>query len=253
MKRLLHHLRHYPSRVPSLLWKNLCYPFTATAAELRFDRSAGIDTAGVIEASELGTGVDSKGYHAMPPKIARHMIAQVAPRARDYTFVDMGSGKGRLLLLAAQNPFRKIIGVELSKPLCEIAQRNVRKAAGRLNCIAPIDIVHADARMFALPDGKCTLFLYNPFCGETADHVVSNILRSFQAAPREIIILYYSDSFPARLSAPPFVRRDLPAQPSDRLYRYRSFGLRAVMFELTPEPGFAASRDGYASGRKDSA
>ena len=234
MKRLLHHLRHDASRVPALLWKNLRYPFSAAAAELRFDRSLGIDTAAVIEANELGNGVDAKGYHAMPPKIAEYMIAQVAPRAKDFTFVDVGSGKGRLVLIAARHPFRSVIGVELSAPLCEIARRNIQNAASRFNCIAPIEIVCADARTYAIPDGSCTLFFYDPFFGEVADRVVTNIVRSFEAAPREIIVLYYSDAFPARLSAPPFVRRDLPAQPRDRLYRYDSFGLRAAMFELAP-------------------
>jgi predicted RNA methylase len=246
MKRLMDHLRHDPSRVPVVLWKNLCYPFTAAAAERRFDRSAGIDTAGVIEAAELGLGVDAKGYHAMPPKIARYMIAQIAPRARDYTFVDIGAGKGRVLLIAAQIPFRKVIGIELSEPLCDVARQNVKKAAARLNCVTPIDVIHEDARTFVLPHGRCVLFLYNPFSGEVADQVVTNILRSFAAAPREIVILYYSDVLPERLSTPPFVKRDLPEQPKDRLYRYRRFGLRAAMFELLPEPGSAACGDGHA-------
>ncbi len=218
MKRLMRHVRRDPSRIPALLWQNLRYPFTAAAAELRFDRSLGIDTAGVIEADELGNGAGAKGYHAMPPKIAEYMIAQVASRAKEFTFVDVGSGKGRVVLIAARYPFRKVIGVELSEPLCQVARQNIRNAAARLNCITPIDIVHVDARTFVFPNGSCALFMYSPFIDEVADQVVNNILQSFEAEPREILILYYSDAFPARLSAPPFVKRDLPAQPKDRLY-----------------------------------
>jgi hypothetical protein len=236
VKRLVRHLRPDPSKVLGLIWKNVCFPFTVAAAELRYDRSFGIDTAGVIEASELGTGASAKGYHGMPPKIAEYMICQIAPRAKEFAFVDLGAGKGRVVLMAARYPFRKVIGVELSKSLCDIAWQNIQNGASRFHCVAPIEIIHADASTYAIPEGCCTLFLYNPFFGEIADRVVTNILRSFQTAPREIMILYYSDRFPARLLAPPFVKRELPAQPRDRLDRYNRFGLRAVMFELAPSP-----------------
>jgi len=239
IERALRHVRHDPLQIPALIWKNLCYPFTAEATELRYDRAMGIDTAGVIEADQLGHGAGAKCYHATPPGIAEFMIAQVAPRARDFTFVDVGSGKGRVLLLAARHPFRKVIGVELSEQLCRIARQNIRSAAHRLNCIAPIEIVHLDARNFVLPTGNCVLFLYSPFLNEVADPVINNVVQSFEAEPREIAVLYYSDVFPARLSLPPFVTRELPAQPRDRRYRYRRFDLRAVMFLLAPERGHA--------------
>ena len=219
-----------------LLWKNLCYPFSVAAAERRFDRSLGIDTAGDIQPGELGFGADANGYHAMPPKIAAHMIGQVAARATDFTFIDLGAGKGRVLLMAARHPFRRVIGVELYEPFCAIARRNLRNAASRCNLVAPVEIVHGDARQFEIPAGPCVFFLYNPFFGAVADGVLANILGSFAAAPRHIVILYYADRFPPRLSAPPFVARALPAQPRDRLDRYAAFGLRAAMFELIPQP-----------------
>ena len=234
MKRLMRHVRRDPSRIPALLWQNLRYPFTVAAAERRFDRSLGIETAGDIQANELGLGPDANGYHAMPPKIAECMIEQIMPRSKNFTFVDLGAGKGRVLLIASRWPFRKVIGVELFEPFCELARRNVRNAASRLNCIAPIEIIHADASSYVIPDGPCVFFLYNPFFGKVADGVVANILRSFETAPRDIIVLYYSDKLPARLGAPPFVKHEFPAQPRDCLDRYSAFGLRATMFELMP-------------------
>src|SRR5947208_15284999 len=39
----------------------------------------------------------------------------------DFTFIDLGSGKGRTLLMASDYPFRRILGVELLAGLDQLA------------------------------------------------------------------------------------------------------------------------------------
>jgi predicted RNA methylase len=41
------------------------------------------------------------------------------------TFVDIGSGKGRALIIAAEYAFKRIIGVEYSPSLATICRRNL--------------------------------------------------------------------------------------------------------------------------------
>src|SRR5262249_45180057 len=80
---------------------------------------------------------------------------------RNFTFVDMGPGKGRALLLAAEQPFARVIGVEVLPELHAIAQQNIAAAASRLVC-HKIESISADARIFQFPDGPLVVFLFNP-------------------------------------------------------------------------------------------
>jgi tRNA1(Val) A37 N6-methylase TrmN6 len=97
----------------------------------------------------------NNGYSAVAPSVFREAcrrwretLPSSAARVEAYTFVDGGAGKGRALLLAAELPFRKVIGVELNEALARIAQRNVilwkRLAQSQLK----IRAVHQDAAKF---------------------------------------------------------------------------------------------------------
>ena len=67
--------------------------------------------------------------------------------------MDIGAGMGRAMLLAAEMPFRAVIGVELNPTLVRIARRNLAlwRKAGRAR--APMRLVCGDAAEFAFPDG----------------------------------------------------------------------------------------------------
>ncbi len=94
------------------------------------------------------------------------------------TFVDLGAGMGRGVLLASELGFQKAIGVELHPFLANIARKNVRawRAAEREQ--APMRIVHGDAVDFELPAGPMLAFLFNPF-GAT---VLTRLLRTWRKA-----------------------------------------------------------------------
>lgn len=237
MTRWLSHLRD-PARLPALIWRNLRYPFTPAAAEARFDRALGIDTGGTILHPEMqpdgAATAFGIGYVGTPVSIAEHLVRKIADRARGFTFVDIGAGKGRILVLAARHPFARIVGVELADGLCEIARRNAAIVARRLPTAPPIDVVHADATTYELPSGPCVLFLYRPFVGDVAERVVQNIVTSFRDNPRPILILYYTQDFPAGLSDPIFKRHDVNDLPRDRMERFQKHGFRAGIFEALP-------------------
>jgi predicted RNA methylase len=103
-----------------------------------------------------------------------------------FAFVDLGSGKGRALMLAAAYPFRRIIGVEFARELHEAAQKNVLA----LPDDSKIELVHGDAADFRLPDGAVALFLYNPFGEELVRRVARNALSSLQENPRDFRLFY---------------------------------------------------------------
>lgn len=236
LQKLARHLRR-PGNLPALVWKNVTYPFSrkarARASETKFDRSLGIDTGGTVHVPNLG--VDEKraqsatAYDATPARIAEHLIDLIADRARGFTFIDMGSGKGRVLLLAARRPFARVVGVELSERLCRIARDNAAKFARRFPDLAPISIHNVDAAEYRIPDGPCVLYFYNPFDSSILDRIVANMRSSYERNPRKIVVVYYNPKFPD-VFGDLFVVTDrvekLPPDPMDRFG-----GFEALVFE----------------------
>jgi SAM-dependent methyltransferase len=106
----------------------------------------------------------------------------------DYVFIDLGSGKGQALLLAAHYAFKRVIGVEYSETLTAIALANVRAATG-LTCQS-VECICEDATEFDLPHDRAVLYLYDPFQGKVMDEVVRKIEQSLRAVPRDLWIVY---------------------------------------------------------------
>ncbi len=106
-----------------------------------------------------------------------------------YTFIDMGSGKGRVLFVAAEYPFRKVMGVEFSNALHDEAVANLRRYKFRGRRCSDIQPVHADAREFEFPDGNLVIYLFNPFGAEVMGRMLANLERSLERHPRHAIVV----------------------------------------------------------------
>lgn len=110
---------------------------------------------------------------------------------QDDVFLDIGSGLGRALILAAAHPFRRIIGVELSAELNDIASLNLNQAVNGARR-KDIELVNANATAYPIPHDVTVIFLYNPFKGPTLEKVLEQVRESHCAAPRRIRILYHN-------------------------------------------------------------
>jgi SAM-dependent methyltransferase len=106
-----------------------------------------------------------------------------------YTFIDMGSGKGRVLFVASEYPFRKVIGVEFSKDLHEEAVANLKRYNYSGRRCADIEPVLADAREYEFPDGNLVIYLFNPFGPEVMGRMLANLERSLERHPRHAIVV----------------------------------------------------------------
>src|ERR1700753_1079276 len=112
------------------------------------------------------------------------------PDVSGYTFIDMGSGKGRMLLLAAELPFRRILGVEFSSDLDAVARNNVKTYQNRKQVCFQIEPVHVDATQFEFPPEPSLVYFYYPFDQFVMEPVIQNLNRSLQEHPRDVIVLY---------------------------------------------------------------
>jgi SAM-dependent methyltransferase len=167
--------------------------FSRLAEELQ-ERRLGISTSQTVELPDLG--VNNPSYHrysATTYGTFRNIMRHVDIRANEDVFVDFGAGKGRAVVLAAQYPFRKVIGVELCEPLAEVARRNVAAASRHLKC-GNVEIVQADATQWPLPDDATVLFFFNPFHGEFLDGVFAGVRESLARSPRRLTVIFVRSS-----------------------------------------------------------
>jgi hypothetical protein len=104
-------------------------------------------------------------------------------------FIDFGSGKGRVVFQAARYPFARVVGVEISEALNEVARRNVERNRHRLVC-QNVVLVTTDAAGFEVPDDMTVAYFFYPFSGSTFERVLENIVASLDRRPRRVTLIY---------------------------------------------------------------
>ncbi len=154
-----------------------------------FDRRLGVDTRGY---SDLR-------YEPTPADVFHEMISKLPFDPREFVFVDFGSGKGKVLMLAAQYPFLSVVGVELWEDFHRIALDNLKSFRERAVCAAKVTSLRMDAADFPLPDAPLVLYFFNPFPEAVLTRVLSNLKESLSRAPRRVFVLFYA---PVRRGAP---------------------------------------------------
>jgi predicted RNA methylase len=142
------------------------------------------------EFSPYAKNRDNFRYQTIGYWHARRLLRVVKPGSKDTVF-DIGCGMGRILCLAAQEPVRKCVGIELQEPLCQVARRNAARLRKRK---APIEIVWGDAARVDLSEGTIYL-LFNPFGPETLRDTFENIRGSLAQKPRAIKVVYYHSKY----------------------------------------------------------
>jgi hypothetical protein len=139
-----------------------------------FDLIRGTDTGGIdplwkfnIDSPNASSGVR---YQPSPEEAiadAIRFLNNVDPNHT--TFVDLGCGKGRPLIVASELGFRQIIGVEFASELVDAAKANL----SHLGIVA--SVYHCDAAEFEFPAEPMVVFLYNPFGPDVLARVLENL------------------------------------------------------------------------------
>lgn len=132
-----------------------------------FDTEWESDTAGAYDydADHAETlGADATGYEGTRVDVVRHAFSLLPVDPSRTDFVDIGSGKGRVAMLAAQHGFRRVVGIELNEELHDVAVANLAAARPRLGD-ADIELHRGSALDHELPDGPLVVFMFNPFTG----------------------------------------------------------------------------------------
>jgi SAM-dependent methyltransferase len=153
------------------------------------DRILGVDTAQRVELARLGLEDPERvNYEAAGWRELRRVL-RPAEVSRDDVFLDLGSGKGRMILLASRYRFGRVIGVEIAEPLTAIARRNVERCRLRPRC-GEIELVTADVLDYRVPDDVSVVYMFNPFRGAIFDAVVAELIASVDRRPRPLRVIH---------------------------------------------------------------
>jgi hypothetical protein len=170
-----------------------------------FDQMHDVDTSGLVPAKHLVTGHANDehvtAYYGVAPSILRKLIDEwretIPPHPiSSYTFIDIGAGKGRGLLVASEFHFRKVIGIELNPDLVAIARKNVAHWAhshaedSTSPRLAPIEILEQDALDYEFPATPTLLFLFHPFEAPVLRKLLRNVETQFAKRPDTLDLLY---------------------------------------------------------------
>ena len=160
----------------------------------RFDLKYQLDTQTPVQLANLETAAPSAKfahrYQGTPIAILHRIIRRLKLDRQRFTFIDLGSGKGRVLLIAAQYPFKSVIGVEFSKTLHDIALSNIGKFIGAGATHTNVDSINCDAGEFDFSEiGDKIVFCYNPFGADLMLRVLDN-LDAPARKPGETIFAY---------------------------------------------------------------
>src|SRR5579871_826548 len=129
-----------------------------------FDIKWGVQTSGLIPGRLLKAGHKhdrhSTAYFGVAPSVFRALIrrwqrTKPAAPIEQYTFIDVGAGMGRAMLLAASYPFQRVVGIEINPALAKIAQKNVKiwRAAGKAP--VPMEVICGDVVEAPIAEGPC--------------------------------------------------------------------------------------------------
>ena len=194
---------------------------TREEATRAFDGEHGVETGGYIPGEQLKLDAmrrrHATAYEAILPHEFHAMMSAAGPVASGRTFVDLGCGKGRPLLLATSHPFVRIVGVEFSDDLAQRARQNAvafRGDSGDSPARPEIRVVTLDAAEFEFPAGPLVVFLFDPFREPVMERVVANLTRAMEREARPVTVVYANSRHAALFERVPFPVRVVHGRPT---------------------------------------
>lgn len=153
-------------------------------------------TSGAVAWRDRLLGMFHSSYQPTEPEAFHEMLdalrQQTSLDFRDFTFLDLGSGKGRTLLMASDYPFRRIVGVELLPALHRVAEENLRLYKSEAQKCFALEAICGDANDFSFPDEPLVVYLFNPLPESGMRRVTANLDQSLRACPRAVYVVYYN-------------------------------------------------------------
>lgn len=154
--------------------------------EEKWDRLLQIRTSGRDDSH-----ADQYRYPYEPtPYCVLERLADSGYLRKGNTLLDYGCGKGRVEFFLSWQTRCRSIGIEYDERIYEKAAENQKRAAAA----GRVTFELANAEQFQVPEEVDRIYFFNPFSLEILQKVISRIIDSYYAAPREILLFFYYPS-----------------------------------------------------------
>ena len=162
--------------------------------DIDFDWDYRVDTtsANVSRRADLLAVLTGHRYQPSDPAVFHESIRGLAIDYSQFRFIDLGSGKGRTLLMASEYPFQRILGVEAVPALHRVAVQNIRKYRSATQKCFDVESFCGDARDFQFPLEPLVLFLFNPLPEAGLRVMMANLRTSLGMHPRPLYAVYHN-------------------------------------------------------------
>jgi hypothetical protein len=200
----------------------------AHAGRSDFDLRYGVETDGDVGGdrtflSDLeipsANWIYGKDYSAIAPDRFFGVLSSFRLNWEEFAFVDLGSGKGRALLLATEFPFQKIVGIEFAPALHAVALRNIQSYSSPTQRCKSVQSICMDFTEFRLPAEPCLVYLFDPCREKTLEKTLHNVHMSWREHPRRIVLVYVSPVHERVFDSAAFLRK----LPTSAEYWYRAY------------------------------
>jgi hypothetical protein len=160
-----------------------------------FDEKYGTDTGGTREIGSLDVVASPAARFAVrydPSNEAsvRALLDNLQIEYSRFNFIDFGSGKGRVLLVAAGFPFKAVLGIEFSRELHEVAVQNLARLPPAVTRAGSVRSIYGDASSFELPQSDLVCYFYNPFGVPIMRAVAAHLAAHHERYGYRVIVIY---------------------------------------------------------------
>ena len=129
-------------------------------------------------------------YGPSNPRLVRAVLDGLVFDYAQFSFIDYGSGKGRVLIVAAGFPFKEVIGIEFSRELHETALKNIARIMRDMIRYGEVTNPHCDAASFQPPKSNLVCYFYNPFEPPIMAAVAARLISHYEQSGSKIIVIY---------------------------------------------------------------
>jgi len=200
-----------------------------------YDWTHGTETSKMAWSESLVTDSEKKVHaNCYQPSKARPFSRLVSELnlPRGTAFVDVGAGKGRMLLVAAEYGFDRIVGVELCADLSARARQNVEIFRKTRRNLPDIHVVNSDVVKFSIPDGDVVFYLNNSFGIPVLMQFLQIIRRALDSSSRRVWMIY---------SPPVFDSAVQESRVFNDRRRYEFGGVEFIVYAAGPRTGSTAA------------
>jgi hypothetical protein len=161
--------------------------------DVEYDWDYRVDTTGAtVGWRDRLLGLFHSPYQPTEPALFREMLQNLPLDLSKFVFIDIGSGKGRTLLMASDFPFRRILGVELLPALHRVCRENLRRYQSKSQKCFAVEAMCGDACQFVFPTEAAVVYLFNPLPAAELRQLIANLEHSLDLDPRPVYVIYHN-------------------------------------------------------------